>query len=89
MANPYTNYLSIRRMNRQKTSKTAVFDYRKNGIDWSRRFYRVRLVLSGEFQGTESLWLNSKLSVVVGPSRDGSLGVIGVSDMTSLKPINY
>ena len=33
-------------------------------------------------------WLDSKLSVVVGPSRDGSLGVIGVSDMTSLSLLN-
>jgi len=40
--------------------------------------------LPGKFQGTESLWLDSWLSVVVGPSRDGALGVIGVSGMASL-----
>ena len=27
----------------------------------------VRLALTGEFQGTASLWLDSKLSVVVAP----------------------
>ena len=40
--------------------------------------------MPGEFQGTESLWLDSRLSVVVGPSRDGALGVIGVSGKASL-----
>ena len=44
----------------------------------------VMLALPGKFQGTESLWLDSWLSVVVGPSHDGALGVIGVSGMTSL-----
>jgi hypothetical protein len=47
--------------------------------------YVVRLVLSGEFQGTESLWLDSKLSVVVGPSRDGALGVIGLTTRPALQ----
>jgi hypothetical protein len=37
-----------------------------------------------EIQGIESLWLDSWLSVVVGPSRDGALGVIGVSGKVSL-----
>jgi len=41
--------------------------------------------LSGEFQGTESLWLDSKLSVVVGPSRDGALGVIGLMTRPTLQ----
>ena len=35
-------------------------------------------------QGTVSLWLDSQLSVVVVPSRDGALGVIGVSGKASL-----
>jgi hypothetical protein len=37
--------------------------------------------MSGEFQGTESLWLDSQLSAAGCPSRDGALGVIGVSGM--------
>ena len=37
-----------------------------------------------EFQGTVSLWLDSRLSVVDVPSRDGALGVIGVSGMARL-----
>jgi hypothetical protein len=37
-----------------------------------------------EFQGTVSLWLDSRLSVVDVPSRDGALGVIGVSGMAHL-----
>jgi hypothetical protein len=37
-----------------------------------------------EFQGTVSLWLDSRLSVVDVPSRDGALGVIGVSGKARL-----
>ena len=40
--------------------------------------------MSGEFQGTKSLWLNSKLRVVDIPSRDRALGVIGNSGMVGL-----
>ena len=40
--------------------------------------------LARGIQGTESLWLNSRLSVDVVPSRDGALGVIGVSGRASL-----
>ena len=40
--------------------------------------------MPGEFQGTMSLWLDSRLSVVDVPSRDGALGVIGDSGMAYL-----
>jgi len=44
----------------------------------------IKAGLARGIQGTESLWLNSKLSVDVDPSRDGALGVIGMSGKASL-----
>ena len=46
--------------------------------------YVSKVTLPGEFQGTESLWLSSKLSFVVVPSRDRAMGVIGASGMANL-----
>ena len=40
--------------------------------------------MPGEFQGTESLVVGLSAKCCRGPSRDGALGVIGVSGMTSL-----
>jgi hypothetical protein len=42
------------------------------------------LALPGEFQGTESLVVGLKAKLVVVPSRDGALGVIGVNGKANL-----
>ena len=44
---------------------------------------RDKAGLARGIQGTESLVVGSRLSVVVVPSRDGALGVIGVSGKIS------
>jgi hypothetical protein len=43
-----------------------------------------RTGLARGIQGTESLWLDSKLSLWLSPPVTGALGVIGVSGMTGL-----
>jgi hypothetical protein len=43
-----------------------------------------RTGLARGIQGTESLWLDSKLSLWLSPPVSGALGVIGVSGMTGL-----
>ena len=43
---------------------------------------------SREFHGTVGLWLDAQLSLVDVPSRDGAMGVIGVSDLVRLIYIN-
>ena len=50
---------------------------------------RGKAGLARGIQGTESLWLDSQLSVDVVPSRDGALGVIGVSGKASLNINDY
>ena len=56
----------------------AICRYLKNVI------MRDKTGLARGIQGTDSLWLDYQLSVVVDPSRDGALGVIGVSGKASL-----
>ena len=43
-----------------------------------------RTGLARGIQGTESLWLDSKLSLWLSPPVSGALGVIGVCGMTGL-----
>ena len=42
------------------------------------------MAMPGEFQGTESFVVGLSAKCCCGPSRDGALGVIGVSGMANL-----
>ena len=57
---------------------------RDDNIAVIRLHYLLSSGLSWECQGTESLWLDSQLNGTDVPSRDGALGIIGVSGKVSL-----
>ena len=73
--------MSIGRIDMQRTSRYQCLGIKERLLSM---IMRNKASLARGIQGTESLWLDSQLSVVVDPSLDGAMGVIGVSGKASL-----